>query len=85
MASTREKLNARINRELGIAIGPIERLYPSPHQKSAGAFRWRATVLNTGQDVGSEDTMGECLSAGRLHVCRHAVTRELMVSIVDET
>lgn len=62
---TSEKLIARLKADFGFEIRKIERIQRSKTKKEAGTWAWSA-VLVDGMEIGSEDTMLECVNADTL-------------------
>jgi hypothetical protein len=65
-----EKLQARINSEIGIEIELPERLHRQWSGRAAGQWAWTARRKpgHGAGDIGSEFTMSECVKAKSLHL-----------------
>lgn len=61
-----ERLQKRLADDLNLFVVDIRRIRRGRHGKSAGAWAWRGVIAGTQTEVGSEDTMYECVMAPKI-------------------
>lgn len=82
---TSERLRARLADELGLRVETPERIPRGKHGRSGGTFAWiaRRSPGTGAGEIGSEDTMTDCVNAGRLGSYRCSVTGTLCIVADD--
>lgn len=61
-----ERLIKRLKTELGLELLYVERVPRGRHQAACGQFAWIGKLKDRAGDVGSENTMLECVKAKHL-------------------
>lgn len=64
---TSELLAQRLKSELGFELTSLERVQRGKSGKAAGTWAWSAGTKE-GLELGSEDTMTQCVTAKKLHL-----------------
>lgn len=67
-----DQLSKRLFHDFGFEVVSIERIYRGRNGKAAGTFAWMARLAD-GSEVGSEDTVNECVRASKLSLFKSQV------------
>ena len=77
-----EKLQKRLADDFGLDVELPERIPRGRHGAAGGQWAWVARLKSGAGDIGSEDTMTDCVKAVRLGGYRHE--RTLAFAVVAE-